>query len=294
MLAVLRAPSVRYDSDMTDHERQRAIMEELEVVEDFDAAHEVERRITFLAEYLKETGLKGYVLGISGGVDSTVAGRLSQLACEKVREDGGDATFVAMRLPYQVQADEDDAQDALSFIDADQVLTVNIGASTDAMWQAVSEADDDHVDSYTEFIKGNVKARERMIAQFTVAGARGMLVVGTDQAAEALVGFYTKFGDGAADVTPLTGLPKRRVRELGRYLGAPATLTDKVPTADLESDKPLRPDEVALGVTYEAIDDYLEGREVSEEDEQTIVRWHSRTAHKRALPLTPGRWEKTH
>ena len=126
-----------------------------------------------------------------------------------------------------------------------------------------------------------------MVTQYAIAGARGMLVLGTDQAAEAIVGFYTKYGDGAADVTPLFGLPKRGVRDVGRVLGAPDPLVDKVPTADLESDRPLLTDEEALGVTYLAIDDYLEGKEIAEEDEATILGWYRRTAHKRALPVTP-------
>ena len=279
---------------MTDRETQAAIRAELEVVEDFDVAREAERRIAFLSGYLQETGLKGYVLGVSGGVDSTVCSRLAQLACERVRAEGGEATFVAMRLPYHVQKDEADAQDALDFIAADEVQTVNVGPATDAMWAAVLEADAHHAtdENYTEFVKGNVKARQRMIAQFTVAGARSLLVIGTDQAAEAVVGFYTKFGDGAADLTPLAGLPKRRVRDIGRHLGAPASLVDKIPTADLESDKPLRADEAALGVSYEHVDDYLEGLEVPAEAEATILRWHARTAHKRALPLTPRTWEQ--
>lgn len=275
---------------------QDQIRHELQVPETFDAAAETERRIAFLAGYLKETGLKGYVLGISGGVDSTVGGRLSQLACERVRAEGGDATFIAMRLPYHVQKDESDAQAAVDFIDADELHTVNIGPATDAMWQAVLDADASHADdtSYTDFVKGNVKARQRMIAQFTVAGARGMLVVGTDQGAEAVVGFYTKFGDGAADVVPLTGLPKRAIRAIGRHLGAPSDLIEKVPTADLESTKPLQPDEVALGVSYAHVDDYLEGREVPDEARAVIERWYHRTAHKRAMPLSPATWEARH
>lgn len=270
---------------------QQQIMQELEVVTDFDPAREVRRRVDFLAGYLAQTRTAGYVLGISGGVDSTLAGRLAQLACEEVRARGGKATFVAMRLPYQTQADESDAQDAVKFISPDEFLTVNIGGAADGMWQAVTAADAAAASSYTEFVRGNVKARERMIAQFTVAGARRMLVIGTDQAAESVVGFFTKFGDGAADLTPLTGLTKRQVRAVARHLGCPEHLVEKVPTADLESDKPLQPDEVALGVTYAHIDAYLEGEEVPPEAEDTIVGWYRRTAHKRALPVTPGRWE---
>jgi NAD+ synthase len=268
--------------------KQQEIIAELGVRPGFDAAEEVERRVAFLADYLVRTGAKGYVLGVSGGVDSTTAGRLAQLAVERVRADGGDARFLAMRLPYGVQLDEADAQHALDFIRADEVITVNIKAPTDAMFREVDEAgvDFEHA-AHADFIKGNVKARERMIAQYLAAGARRMLVIGTDHAAEAVVGFFTKFGDGAADLTPLAGLTKRRVRAIADHLDAADHVVEKVPTADLEDHKPLVPDEVALGVSYDAIDDYLEGRPVSDEDRGTIEGWHRRTAHKRALPVTP-------
>lgn len=276
---------------MTDRDLQQRIIDELEVVQDFDAAREVERRVTFLVEYLQHTHTRGLVLGISGGVDSSVGGRLCQLACARVRAEGGSARFVAMRLPYGEQADEHHARMALDFIAPDEVYSVDIQPSVDAMWEACLAAGMPVGDDHDDFVKGNVKARARMVAQYTVAGARSMLVVGTDQAAEAVVGFYTKFGDGAADLTPLFGLPKRRVRQLARHLGAPDELVEKVPTADLEDDKPLIPDEVALGVSYSAVDDYLEGKEIAPEAEETILRWYHRTAHKRALPVTPAGWE---
>ncbi len=274
---------------MTDRAQQQQIINELEVVRDFNAEREVEHRVGFLVDYLRRTGAAGYVLGISGGVDSSVGGRLTQLACERAREQGLPAWFVAMRLPYRVQHDEVDAQRALDFIRPDESITVNIGPATDAIWDELVANQGTAATGLTEFVKGNVKARQRMIAQYAVAGARGMLVVGTDQAAEAVVGFYTKYGDGGADVTPLAGLPKRRVRELATWLGAEPGLVEKTPTADLESDRPLQPDEVALGVSYTEIDDYLEGRPVSAEAESTILGWYRRTAHKRALPVTPGR-----
>ena len=278
-------------ASMTDKATQQDIVEALEVVRDFDAARETERRIAFLAGYLGQTGARGLVLGISGGVDSTVAGRLCQLACERVRAGGGDATFVAMRLPYGVQKDEPDARAALEAIAPDEVYTVNIKDAVDGMWAACLAAGMPVDEQRDDFVKGNVKARERMIAQFTVAGARGLLVVGTDQAAEAVVGFFTKYGDGAADLTPLFGLPKRRVRDIGRHLGVPERLIEKVPTADLEEDKPLVPDEEALGVRYAVVDDYLEGGEIDPADEATILAWYRRTGHKRALPVTPAGWE---
>lgn len=253
----------------------------------FDPAAEAERRVAFLTAYLQATGLKGYVLGISGGVDSTAGGRLAQLACERVREAGGEARFVAVRLPYRVQQDEADAQGALDFIRADEMMSVDIGPGVDAHWDALLAAGLEVDETKDDYHKGNVKARHRMVTQYAIAGARAMAVVGTDQAAEAAVGFYTKFGDGAADLMPLYGLPKRRVKQICRHLGAPEALVEKVPTADLESDLPLVADEVALGVRYDVVDDYLEGREVSARDEATILSWYRRTAHKRALPITP-------
>lgn len=268
--------------------RQQQIIAELGVSAEFDAATEVERRVGFLADYLSRTGSSGYVLGISGGVDSSTAGRLAQLAVERVREAGGSAQFVAIRLPYGVQHDEADAQVAVDFIAPDELLTINVRSATDALVEEVANAgiDFSSVD-HLDFVKGNVKARQRMVAQYLVAGARRMLVIGTDHAAEAVVGFFTKFGDGACDLVPLAGLTKGRVRALAAYLGAPEALVAKVPTADLEDDKPGNPDEVALGVTYEEIDAYLEGQPVSDQAREVIEGWHHRTTHKRAQPITP-------
>ncbi|MEU4269922.1 ammonia-dependent NAD(+) synthetase [Streptomyces sp. NPDC026092] len=267
---------------------QQQIAEELEVSPSFDPLVEIERRVAFLTERLTSTGLRSLVLGISGGVDSTTAGRLCQLAVERARAAGHDATFYAMRLPYGVQADEKDAQLALGFIAADRVLTVDVKASSDAALEAslaggVTFRDAHHQD----FVQGNIKARQRMIAQYAVAGAHDGLVVGTDHAAEAVSGFFTKYGDGAADVVPLTGLTKRRVRACADALGAPAELVWKTPTADLETLDPGKPDEDALGVTYDEIDDFLEGKPVGEAAYASIVRRYELTDHKRRLPIAP-------
>ncbi|MEU9176996.1 ammonia-dependent NAD(+) synthetase [Streptomyces sp. NPDC048550] len=267
---------------------QQEIARELEVSETFDAHREIERRVAFLADRLTSTGLRSLVLGISGGVDSTTAGRLCQLAVERARESGHEATFYAMRLPYGVQADEQDAQLALGFIQADRVLTVDVKPASDAALEAAVAGGTVFRDAHhQDFVQGNIKARQRMIAQYTVAGAHDGLVVGTDHAAEAVSGFFTKFGDGAADLVPLTGLTKRRVRAVADALGAPAELVWKTPTADLETLDPGKADEDALGVTYDDIDDFLEGKPVDERAFDTIVRRYRQTEHKRRLPIAP-------
>lgn len=261
---------------------QDAIRDELGVIPDsaFDAGAEAQRRIDFLASYLREAGARGYVLGISGGIDSSTAGRLSQLACEQVG-----ATFTAVRLPYGTQADEADAQDSLAFIGADAVVTVDIKDATDAMAAVTALEGSDA--ARVDFVKGNIKARQRMVAQYALAGHLGALVVGTDHAAEAVMGFFTKHGDGACDITPLAGLTKTQVRAIGAELGAPAHLVHKTPTADLEDARPGLPDETAYGCSYAEIDDYLQGREVPEAVRALIERAFVATAHKRALPAAP-------
>lgn len=268
---------------------QQQIIHELRALPEINPEEEAERRIRFLREQLASSGQHCLVLGISGGVDSTVAGRLAQLAVESARQQGiDDARFIAMRLPYGVQHDEDDARMALDFIAPDEVLDVDIKPASDAMLDAAESGGLKFRNpGHRDFVMGNIKARQRMVAQYAVAGARSGLVVGTDQAAEAMMGFFTKYGDGACDVAPLTGLTKGQVRQLGQALGAPSRLVEKMPTADLESLDPGKSDEEALGVSYEEIDAFLEGRAVSEQARNTIVNTWRATAHKRALPIEP-------
>ncbi|MGB3126796.1 MAG: ammonia-dependent NAD(+) synthetase [Pseudomonas sp.] len=246
---------------------------------------EIQRRIDFIKHTLRQSGCKTLVLGISGGVDSLTAGRLCQLAVEQLRADDYPARFIAMRLPYKTQADESDAQASLAFITPDHVDSLNIAASVDGLMASLtaSEASAAHVD----FIKGNVKARTRMIAQYAVANLHNGLVVGTDHAAEALMGFFTKFGDGACDLAPLSGLTKSQVRLLASALGAPENLVHKHPTADLEELVPGKLDEHAYGCSYAEIDAYLMGEPVSERVRAIVESAYNTTAHKRALPMTP-------
>ncbi|WP_244818102.1 ammonia-dependent NAD(+) synthetase [Caballeronia sp. Lep1P3] len=275
------------DQSMNDWRQWREqVSRELGVREDFDVDAERERRIAFLSDYLTSQGLRTYVLGISGGVDSSTAGRLAQLAVERLRARGYEAHFVAVRLPYGTQRDEDDAQLALQFVRPDEAFTVNVKGASDEMIAALKEGGAQYADDFQEdFVLGNIKARERMIAQYAIAGARRGVVIGTDHAAESLMGFFTKYGDGGADILPLSGLTKRRVRALARSMGAEDRLVMKVPTADLETLTPQRPDEDSYGISYENIDDFLEGKEVSDEVLTTIRRFYMATRHKRALPL---------
>ena len=265
------------------------IVAALDVAVAFNANLEIARRIGFLVEQLSSSGSHALILGISGGVDSATAGRLCQLAVVEARQGGLDAKFIAMRLPYGVQHDEADAQKALAFIEPDHTLVVDIQPASDAALASVEAAGLVFRDpSQRAFVHGNIKARQRMIAQYAVAGTVAGLVIGTDHAAEAVTGFFTKHGDGAADLVPLAGLTKRRVRALAAALGAPDELVNKVPTADLDGLTPGRPDEDELGLTYQHIDDFLEQQPgVPVEVADAIVLRYDSTAHKRRPPVAP-------
>ena len=264
---------------------QEEIIKELGTKPTIDPKEEIRKSIEFLKDYLRKYPfLKTFVLGISGGQDSSLAGRLAQLTMEEMRQETGDDTykFIAVRLPYGSQADEADAERALDFINPDVSLSVNIKEAVDAEVAALEEAGV----AISDFNKGNIKARQRMITQYGIAGGNQGAVIGTDHAAENITGFFTKFGDGGADILPLFRLNKRQGKMLLKELGAEEALYLKVPTADLEDGKPLISDEVALGVTYDDIDDYLEGKSIDEKAQATIENWWNKTQHKRHLPIT--------
>lgn len=264
---------------------QQAIIEELGVKPEINPQEEVRKSINFMKEYLyKYPFLKTFVLGISGGQDSSLAGRLAQLTMEEMRQEtkNEEYQFIAVRLPYGEQADEADAKKALDFIQPDVSLRVNIKPAIDACVSSLAET----AVLISDFNKGNMKARQRMLTQYAIAGENAGAVIGTDHAAENITGFYTKYGDGGADILPLFRLNKRQGKALLRELGAPAELYLKIPTADLEDDKPLVADEAALGVTYDDIDDYVEGKSISAEAKETIEKWYKKTQHKRHMPIT--------
>lgn len=263
-------------------------MAEMNVQPKININAEIIRRVNFIKSRLIAAHASSLVLGISGGVDSSTCGRLCQMAVNELNDEQHTQKFqfIAVRLPYGVQVDENEAQMAVDFIKPSQRLTINIKPATDALHEQTIAAliannktlpTQDKID----FIKGNVKARQRMIAQYEIAGFCQGLVVGTDHSAENITGFYTKFGDGACDLAPLFGLSKRQVRAIATALNAPDLLVNKAPTADLESDRPGLTDEEALGLSYEEIDDFLEGKTVSSHVEETLIAIYQRTQHKR-------------
>lgn len=261
--------------------QRQEIIRNLGVQPEINVKQEIEWRTRFLADYLGRSGLKGFVLGISGGQDSLLAGIIAQKAVQQIRDQGNEATFHAVLLPYGSQTDRDDALLAIETIQPDKVHDFNIKHGVDGLAQDFATAEGRPISDYD---KGNVKARMRMIAQYAIASDQKLLVVGTDHAAEAVTGFFTKYGDGGADILPLSGLSKRQGKALLRELGAPEQFMTKAPTADLLDVKPGQTDESELGLTYDMLDDYLEGKVIDDVVARKIEARYSATRHKRAEP----------
>ncbi len=266
---------------------RQTIINEMQVQSEINPAFEIKRRVDFIKQQLQQSGLNNLILGISGGVDSSTCGRLAQLAVNELNETHENKyKFIAVRLPYSVQADEDDAQLAVEFIEPSHCVTTNIFDGAQGIHNEVLHALDSEglltaSDGQIDFSKGNVKARARMVTQYHLAGILGGLVLGTDHSAENITGFFTKWGDGACDLIPLFGLSKRQVRQVAKELGAPELLVTKAPTADLEELEPGKKDEDALGLSYNQLDDFLEGKPVSDNVEKRIIDIYLKTQHKR-------------
>lgn len=269
---------------------KQEVIKEMRVLPEINIEHEIQRRTQFIKDKLTESGLRCLVLGISGGIDSCTLGRLAQLAVDELNlESDEEYQFIAVRLPYSTQADEDDAQASIDFIKPSLQVTANIQLGADAIHEsALNGLLNAGVSKFSahksDFVKGNTKARTRMAIQFDIAGLMNGLVLGTDHSAENITGFYTKFGDGACDLAPLFGLSKRQVRSIANHLGAPVNVITKAPTADLESLTPQKTDESSLGLTYDQIDDFLEGKSTDKVADDKLLAIYLKTQHKR-LPI---------
>ncbi|MAD57260.1 MAG: NAD(+) synthase [Porticoccus sp.] len=275
---------------MTNKSSYKKILDEMKVLPNINPQFEVNRRVKFIKSILINSKLANLVLGISGGVDSAICGRLAQLAINELNQEQTSLnySFVALRLPYGEQLDEIDCKKSLEFIRPSKSIIINIKPSVDITNEKINNSIKDALvenknDDAYDFVKGNTKARIRMTIQYQVAGLLGGLVLGTDHSAENVTGFYTKWGDGACDLVPLFGLNKRQVREIAEFLNAPSSIFKKMPTADLECLSPQKADEDVLGVTYEKIDDFLEGKPIDQRSLEVIVGLYNKTIHKRAM-----------
>ncbi|MWV45607.1 ammonia-dependent NAD(+) synthetase [Paenibacillus sp. HJL G12] len=260
---------------------QEEIIAELGVKAVIDEETEVRKRVDFLKSYVTDAKAKGLLIAISGGLDSAVVTGLCKKATDELTEENG-AEYMTLGVfqPYGEQEDIDHSYAVARAFDLKHTAETNI---EDTVTEIALEAEQGlkqlgvhrHL---TPQGKGNVKARTRMVMQYALAFELNLLVAGADHASEAITGFYTKWGDGAVDITPMSTLNKRQVRQLGRYLGVPQEILDKVPTAGLWAGQT---DEKELGISYDENSDYLEGKEISAAAKERLESYYKRTAHKR-------------
>ena len=226
---------------------------------------------SFLKDYLENSGCKAYILGLSGGVDSSLVAALAKRAV------GKDKLFC-----YSIDIDSN-PQDVLDAKRVAEQLDVNLEViSLSKTFH--SYLDELKGENFMRLSKSNLKVRMRMCALFAYAQEKSGLVLGTDNWDERYVGYFTKYGDGAADILPIVHLTKQEVRDAAKILGLSKDLYNRVPSAGLFEGQT---DEKEMGVLYDDLDSYLLGKEVNEEAKKRIEHLHKISEHKRVEIPTP-------
>ncbi|GKU80429.1 ammonia-dependent NAD(+) synthetase [Paenibacillus sp. L3-i20] len=261
---------------------QEQIIERLGVKPSIDPEVEVRKRVDFLKNYVLNSGTTGLLIAISGGLDSAVAAGLCKRATDELSaETGKEYMTLGVFQPYAEQSDISDSYAVAEAFALTHKVETNIGEAVDEMAIEVEHSFKKlgihrHI---SRGGKGNVKARTRMVMQYALAFDLNLLVVGTDHASEAITGFYTKWGDGAVDITPLSTLNKRQVRLIGAHIGVPDSVLHKAPTAGLWEGQT---DEDELGIKYDDNSDYLEGKEIADAVREKLEKQYLKTEHKRS------------
>ena len=224
----------------------------------------------FLKNYLEESHCKAYVLGLSGGVDSTLVAAIARKAV------GKDRLFCYALDIDSNPADVEDAKKVAKELDLNLEI-INLTKTYHSYLEDLNGKE------FIKLTKSNLKVRMRMVALFAFAQEHYGLVLGTDNMDERYVGYFTKYGDGAADVLPIVYLTKKEVRKAAELYGVSSLLANRVPTAGLFEGQT---DENEMGVKYEDLDNYLLGGKVEKSVEERIEYLHKISEHKRApIPM---------
>lgn len=238
---------------------------------------EVNAIVDWLQNQVKQAGVDGLLVGVSGGLDSAVVANLIKQACPD--------NSLGVMMP--INTSDANMVDAKNVIEKSGIksMTVDLTDTHHIMYNQIQTGlkEKDEVNETNDRLAGaNLRARLRMSTLYTLATNYNYMVVGTDNAAEWYTGYFTKYGDGGVDILPLVEYTKAEVREMAKYLEVPEQVVSKKPSADLWENQT---DESEMGVSYATIDAYLKGNEIAEKDKEIIEILHRRSAHKRnALP----------
>ncbi|MDQ0161209.1 NAD(+) synthase [Aeribacillus alveayuensis] len=246
----------------------------------------MEEKVTKLVEWLqkqvKEAGLNGAIVGISGGIDSAVVAHLIKRAFPEN----------SLGLIMPCKSNPKDQEDALKVVESCGIdyITIDLTETHHALFSQIEskiKEKNQWNEKAARMGDANTRARLRMTTLYAVANNFGYMVVGTDNAAEWHTGYFTKYGDGGVDLVPLIHFTKGEVRKLAKVLGVPNEIIHKAPTAGLWEGQT---DEKEMGTTYDMIDKYLKGEEIPDEDRQIIEQMHKRSEHKRRLAAAPPKF----
>lgn len=242
----------------------------------------VQHIIKWLKEYADHAGMKGGLVGLSGGLDSSVVAYLIKEAF------GENSLGVLLPIHNSIEAEED----ALSVVKDANIdhIGIELTDTFNAGFGAIEKTLDDQVNNDTiQLVEANFQARIRMATLYAVAQNNNYLVVGTGNLSEAFTGYFTKYGDEGVDVSPLKNYRKEQIKEMAKYLNVSDVIINKAPSADLWEGQT---DEIEMGISYTAIDMYLRGEEIPPSDEKTLMKLHHSTEHKRHLPPGPPKVEE--
>lgn len=233
-----------------------------------DYAKEFADRVSYIRELVEKSGVSGIVYGNSGGKDCSLVGILCKFACENT---------VGIMMPCASKRNfEQDMKDAKEVSEHFGIQSRVIDLTD------VRQCEMDRLSAITTLTPAavnNIAPRLRMTTLYAVAASENRLVAGTGNRSEAYMGYFTKWGDGACDFTPISDLTATEVIEFLKWLTAPACVINKAPSAGLFDGQT---DEDEMGVTYNAIDTYILTGEASERDKKVIDRFHRVSEHKRS------------
>jgi NAD+ synthase len=236
----------------------------------------IQLTVEWLREKVAESGTKGILVGLSGGIDSSVVAHLIQRAFPE--------NALGVILPCKSSdADAVDGELAAQVASL-KYLTIDLTQTHEVLLKQIESQMIGFETENHRLTDANLRARLRMSTLYGIANNLNYLVAGTDNAAEIVTGYFTKYGDGGVDILPLANLTKRDVFEWGRILGVPESVLNRAPSAGLWEGQT---DESEMGTTYEMIDDYVEGKEIPQKDRAIIENLFRRSEHKRNMPPAP-------
>ncbi len=233
-----------------------------------------EKLTSWIRDEVTARGCLGVVIGMSGGVDSSVVAVL----CKRAFPEN------TMGVMMPCHSNPDDKAHAQTVADKFDIPTVEV--VLDSIYEAFLKKLPEFKDNpeLKHLARANLKPRLRMITLYYIANQLKYMVVGSGNRSEATIGYFTKYGDGGVDIMPLGNLVKSQVRELARFLGIPAPIIDKPPSAGLWEGQT---DESEMGISYEALDRFILTGEASDKVRKKIETMMNSSAHKRSLPPIP-------